>query len=596
MKKFHLFMLLVALLPTTLATAQETIGQYVVREGDTLQGITARYLGSNERWKENFELNRSLVDDPNLILPGMTLRILLPAKLPENTAKLARKSRQVTDRLPPRGWRDATPNDLLLANDELQTAEASSAEIAFSDSSLFVTELTLIIFGLETVARAVSDRQQIAIQRGQADLELKEGSASNIEVRLGNAALSRPRAPEGGRSLTRNRVKEGQGQLMVYEGESEVEAGGEQVGVGEGMGTSITPGQAPSPPEKLLDPPEIVAPLVGARLSGDPTFEWQAVPGAVSYTVEVCRDANCGELVSRGTTTTTSWQSPTSLDNGNYFWRVNATSASGLDGYPSGSQPGSDQLAFMVGAAPPPSVPAAAYQARLLFSTPKLGVGDRLVTGPGIAIDAEVEAHPDIVEWQRLLNGEVVDATAWEAPFDGGSHTAAVQVKDRFERTLTLAETAFDYDPDPPEIRWGREGGEQLGSASGETASTRGSPKQVGPWAKVLRESESSLVWTSSSIRWLPMKYGEWEIQSDEPYIVIRSRKKRKNVAFPSLDLEVGHEEGLWIHFVDEGCGVKQATYQIRVDLEGREILILEAVDSLGNLSRVVWPFAQAKN
>ncbi len=49
-------------------------GTYVVKRGDTLSGITQRYLGDARRWRELWERNR-FIADPNRIFPGDTLVI-----------------------------------------------------------------------------------------------------------------------------------------------------------------------------------------------------------------------------------------------------------------------------------------------------------------------------------------------------------------------------------------------------------------------------------------------------------------------------------------------------------------------------------------
>lgn len=48
---------------------------YKVRQGDTLSGISYRFLGSSARFNEIFEANRVLLRSPDDLRPGMTLRI-----------------------------------------------------------------------------------------------------------------------------------------------------------------------------------------------------------------------------------------------------------------------------------------------------------------------------------------------------------------------------------------------------------------------------------------------------------------------------------------------------------------------------------------
>lgn len=67
----------------TPAPAQAT---YTVVAGDSLSRIAQRMLGDGNRWREIFELNRDQISDPNLIYPGMVLKLpggSLPTTKPE---------------------------------------------------------------------------------------------------------------------------------------------------------------------------------------------------------------------------------------------------------------------------------------------------------------------------------------------------------------------------------------------------------------------------------------------------------------------------------------------------------------------------------
>lgn len=578
--------------------AGETVGQHVVRPGDTLEGITAHYLGTSERWRENWRLNPDL-KDPNRISPGQTLRVLV-RDLPEETARLARRSRRVEDKLDPRDWANALANDLLLPLDEVQTYEGASAELEFPDTTkLLLTEQTLVILGEgEKPAAPAPDRKTIEIEYGQADLAGTSSRGSmEVEIQLGKAALAKPRAAAGEAIRTRNRVRQGVGQLMVYEGASDLDAGGASVEVAEGMGSSVTPGEPPSPPEKLLDAPRALEPEPGSVWDADPDFTWEAVAGARSYTVEVCRDPECAELVARSTDVgETTWKFREPLRDGageamgQFFWRVTAASASGLDGYPGSSQSYS-RIAALAAFVPP----------RVVFrfqGGPKVGVSDRLVVGPGTFVEAEVEPTPNLKRWVPLFDGAETTLEGWRAPFTSGTHTVGVLAIDNHNRRAVAATRTFIYDPDPPEIRWGEEDGAELGHASGvseevRAASTR--PRQPGYWARVTGTDASPLVWTSSKVKWLTMQYGEWEIGSDKPYIVVRARKK-KPVSFPTLGVEVTQERGLTIQALDPVCGVEKMSYQILLDEDNREILVIDAVDALGNRSRLAWPFVRTRH
>lgn len=48
---------------------------YMVREGDSLSKIAQRQLGDADRWRELYDLNREVISNPNLIYPGMRLKL-----------------------------------------------------------------------------------------------------------------------------------------------------------------------------------------------------------------------------------------------------------------------------------------------------------------------------------------------------------------------------------------------------------------------------------------------------------------------------------------------------------------------------------------
>ena len=115
---------------------------------------------------------------------------------------------------------------------------------------------------------------------------------------------------------------------MVYEGNNTVEAGGTELDVPPGMGTTTTDTGTPGVLEELLPPPGYPRPEDDALLPhANPVFEWLSVTGAATYLVEVCRDPDCGELVARQSDLSqTEWQ-PYGLPMGRLYWRVTAVSS-----------------------------------------------------------------------------------------------------------------------------------------------------------------------------------------------------------------------------------------------------------------------------
>ncbi|MBD9437897.1 LysM peptidoglycan-binding domain-containing protein [Pseudoxanthomonas sp. PXM03] len=48
---------------------------YTVEKGDTLSKIAKEHLGSANAWKQIFEANRDVIDDPDRIFPGQVIKL-----------------------------------------------------------------------------------------------------------------------------------------------------------------------------------------------------------------------------------------------------------------------------------------------------------------------------------------------------------------------------------------------------------------------------------------------------------------------------------------------------------------------------------------
>ncbi len=60
------------------STAEVVQQTHTVEKGDTLSGIAKQHLGDANAWRQIFEANRDVLDDPDRIQPGQVLK--LPAK------------------------------------------------------------------------------------------------------------------------------------------------------------------------------------------------------------------------------------------------------------------------------------------------------------------------------------------------------------------------------------------------------------------------------------------------------------------------------------------------------------------------------------
>ncbi len=318
---------------------QDTVGWHVVQAGETLQSITAKYLGTPHLWPENHKLNPQ-IRDPHLLWPGQRIKVIVERQIPAQSAEIEKISNEVDKNLQLTGWQQAQAGDALKPKDGVRTFEDSSAALRFDDGSNLTLNEYSQVFLKEMQTTVTGVRQgEITIERGQADFKLQapKPEKSDIAIVVGTT-VSRPRPGPGGTAETRTRLAaSGVSQLMVFGGSSELEAGGLKVAVATGMGTSVTAGEAPKPPEPLLPAAALESPPEASQWNfANPHFAWQPVPGAASYNFEVCRDSACTQLVGRTSELKTpSFQPVTGLPRGLLFWRVQAVAPSGLDGYSS---------------------------------------------------------------------------------------------------------------------------------------------------------------------------------------------------------------------------------------------------------------------
>ncbi len=537
---------------------------YMVRPGDTIEGLTTRYLGSRDRWQENAELNKVRFPNPHRIEPGEHIKLLLPPELPADGALVREVANQVEDQPTPLSWSDARRRELLRARDGVRTGEQSSAKLEFVDASLILTEESIVFIGEEKKREQV-DRTQIEVVVGQADLEsspVTTGASSEFEIVLGDATAT-PRASEGGALQTRARRPEGGGaQLMVYSGESELEAAGAKVTVATGMGSSVPEGEAPKPPEKLLPAPADLEPAAGSGLATRPAFRWAAVEGARDYTLEVCRDPGCGALVERVTELAEPSWKPAGLPVEKLYWRVTAVSSSGLDGYPS------DAVEFEILSAVEDTEPPAV---RVSFTGPQLaprsGLNDRWIVGPGMEIEVEVEdTGSGVGEWTPSIDGEEVEVEALKGPWQRGEHTFGFVAVDRAGNRRQV-EVPFTFDPDPPELSWGLEGGSALGQTVGELDADAGA-------APALRGRRK-------------MKIGKryWQLDSDMAEVLLRPRSGKPIGLRAEQGSSIGRGQGLWVLAKDAVCTeLDDLSYELVPGAEKRSyVLRVRATDCVGN-------------
>jgi hypothetical protein len=315
-------------------------GWYVIRPGDTLEGLATQFLGGPQNWAELHRLNPRILD-PHWIYPGRRVRVPIARPSARPSAQVTVVANRVEARPTPVDWLPAGAGDLLIERDGLRTYEDASARLLFDDgTSAIVSQDSLVFIRRQTPATDPAPRKEIEIELGQAEFEVHRGElpAPEIEVVVGGAS-STTRTGADGELRSRHRRDGDDAQVMLYRGAGEVRAATGSVQLAEGTGTTVKSGSAPTPPERLLAAPELVSPPDRAELPLDAArveLRWKPVAGADGYVVEMCADVRCGAILERSDRLSATAYRPRAGYRRLLYWRVTAVASSGLDGFPSG--------------------------------------------------------------------------------------------------------------------------------------------------------------------------------------------------------------------------------------------------------------------
>jgi hypothetical protein len=577
-------------------------GWHIVRPGDTLEALADLYLGSSQFWKRLAELNRDVLD-PDRIEPGHRLRVLLPIRGSLPVARIDRVSRKVEEQPQPNPWNEARPGDLLAERDAVRTYRSSSAVMDFRDgTSLMVTEDSLVVLNRAgSRLKGAPTTHSVEIVEGQADVEVgaprlasAEAVRPEVEIVIGNTrarskpAVSAVLAASGaasGKSQSRARKADGGGaKVMIYGGDAEVEAGGATVQVPQGMGTSVEKEGPPGPPEPLLPAPRLASPAAGATAAcTNPRLAWEPVPESASYTVEVCRDPGCAELVERSVGASGQEWRASALPEGEYHWRVTARGRSGLDGYPSATS----RIVVRPGEA---DVAAPTGSIRITGTTVR--IADRLYVPPGVTFEVEAAdggiGGSGLSGWRPVIDGQEAEVETWTGPWPGGPHTTGATALDLCGNRGPIAPVSFIVDAEPPALSWKPQGPppEQLRSRRGLRL-RRGRPGDEpglvwapsDPWGR-LRWDER---WSSSPTPLDTTVHQTVEVESDLPTVFIRLEGVR--LLSDGKRLPASGDGLLRLDAADGGSRVERLTVRTRTTGDG-PVLEVEAVDGVGNVGR----------
>ncbi len=411
--------------------------RYTLRPGDTLIGVSLRYLARPADWPRVQRLNR--ISDPYRLIPGSTLRIPLAwLRHTPAPATVVAATGQVRVTLPNTAERALQAGDLLLAGTELSTATNSSATLRFADGSVLVIQpgshLTLDTVSVYAGGGMADTRLRLQQGRVEVSANPRRTPGSRLQV-ITPSAVAAVRGTHfrvaADVAVTREETLEGRVGLA---------AAGQHVVVADGQGSLAEAGKPPSPPVALLTAPDVSA--LPSRVDTLPMrFTLPALPGAMSWLGQIAPDAQFEQLLLEKTSTAPQL-SFADLPDGHYVLRVRAADVRGLQGHDA-------QHAFELDARPFAPL-LSAPGARVRTATPELQ-WSAVVGASAYQIQmARDAALTDTVLNARTSDTRITPSTALN-PGTYYWHVASVDATDQGPFSLPQR---FTYDPLPgaPEL------------------------------------------------------------------------------------------------------------------------------------------------
>ena len=308
------------------AQAQEWV--YRVRPGDTLWDVTGTYLKPSIPWQRLQEHNG--IANPYQLPPGSSLRIPLQwlDRQPASARVIALQgdatARSATGRDAP-----VTPGMSLASGARLKTSPEASLSLQFADGSrlLLLGDSELLLDRLTRFGRSGMADTRLRLQRGRIgnDVRRLNGPAANFIV-------DTPTASSAVRG-TRFRVEAGEAhsQTEVLEGRVAVNAARQRGALlRPGFGAVVAAGQSAVSPVRLLPAPDLSR-IAALSQTATPDLAWPAVEGAARYRIQVSARRAFDSLRVDAESDAPRYVLP-ALEAGQYFLRVRAIAANGLEG------------------------------------------------------------------------------------------------------------------------------------------------------------------------------------------------------------------------------------------------------------------------
>lgn len=280
----------------------EKIVHWGVQPGETCADISKALYGSAQHVAMVLRYNRVACTRGAPLQPGLTL--ILPAKVTSvPTARITSVNPQTRARTAGASWVTAQPGLPLTNNANVNTMADGRAAIQFRDRTrIYLASNTLVVIYDTASQTAVAKTRPPNVELHEGELQaglaaLRGEDAVEVKLKGGGSVSAQSRdavvAKRGKRTI-----------VSVFDGKALVRSAGARVKVPKNYGTRFVEKKKPEKPRPLPPAPiwdvggsnvVVFAEAAGATL----TASWAEVGRAVSYRIEVSRNADFSDLVVR---------------------------------------------------------------------------------------------------------------------------------------------------------------------------------------------------------------------------------------------------------------------------------------------------------
>lgn len=324
----RLLALCLALISPALVCAADWL--YLTYPGDTLSQIGVKYLKNWRDWPKVMQHNKIPHDR---VLPANT-RIRIPVELlrvDPAPAVVTHVAGNVRVKPTDGNFRPLAVGERITGGETVLTGPRSFASIRLADGSVInqqpSSRLTFGRLAAYGETGMVSTELNLEDGRLEANATRQVGPAGGMQVRT-------PVAVAGLRGTAFRLNMDGEAKTLrgeVLEGAVGVAARRKEVLLGAGQGTITQAGRPPETARALLPPPEVIA--LPSRIRALPIrFSWQRDPKARAWRAQIAADPGFSTLLLETLTDVPMAEWEGALPDGQYFLRLRAVDADGLEG------------------------------------------------------------------------------------------------------------------------------------------------------------------------------------------------------------------------------------------------------------------------